>query len=190
MKNTLLDLLADLVAALAILDVHWYVFGAQAVAIHGRPRLTQDVDVTVDLRDESRKHLIETLSAGGFVLRTGADDDFIAKTRVLPLRHTASGGQLDLVLAGTNLEREFAARAKPFVLAGVSVPVITPEDLLVTKLLSTRGKDIEDARTIVAACRKSLDRDRVIATLRLLEQAIDSSDLVRQFKALEAKAAK
>lgn len=190
MKNTPLDLLADLVATLAKLKIRWYLFGAQAVAIHGRPRLTQDVDVTVDLREETRKRLIETLEAGGFVLRTGADDDFIAKTRVLPMRHTASGGQLDLVLAGSNLEREFAARAKPFVLVGVSVPVITPEDLLVTKLLSTRGKDLEDARTIVVACRKSLDRDRVINILRLLEEALDSSDLVRQFEALEAKAGK
>lgn len=40
------DLLAALAGALGELGVRWYLFGAQAVLIHGRPRLTDDVDVT------------------------------------------------------------------------------------------------------------------------------------------------
>lgn len=41
---------ANLLAELARLRVPWYVFGAQAALIWGRPRLTTDVDVTVDGR--------------------------------------------------------------------------------------------------------------------------------------------
>jgi hypothetical protein len=33
--------------------LRWYVFGAQAVVVHGRPRMTGDVDVTVEI-DVSR----------------------------------------------------------------------------------------------------------------------------------------
>lgn len=43
------DLLADLAHEFARLRVPWYVFGAQAALIWGRPRLTTDVDVTVRL---------------------------------------------------------------------------------------------------------------------------------------------
>ncbi|MGD9903346.1 MAG: hypothetical protein AB7U83_07730 [Vicinamibacterales bacterium] len=41
------ELLADLAAALDALDARWYVFGAQAALVWGRPRLATDVDVTV-----------------------------------------------------------------------------------------------------------------------------------------------
>lgn len=36
------DLLADLAGALDAIGVRWYVFGAQAALIWGRPRLTTD----------------------------------------------------------------------------------------------------------------------------------------------------
>ena len=32
--------------------IRWYVFGAQAVVVWGRPRLTADVDITVQLASE------------------------------------------------------------------------------------------------------------------------------------------
>jgi hypothetical protein len=41
------ELLADLAVALGTVGARWYVFGAQAVSMWGRPRLTTDVDVTV-----------------------------------------------------------------------------------------------------------------------------------------------
>lgn len=46
------ELLADLSRALRTLGVRWYVFGAQAVLIWGRPRMTTDVDVTVRLESD------------------------------------------------------------------------------------------------------------------------------------------
>ena len=42
------ELLAALAKALG--KRRWYLFDAQAVNVHGRPRMTADVDVTVDVR--------------------------------------------------------------------------------------------------------------------------------------------
>jgi hypothetical protein len=41
------ELLADLSGVLRNLGLAWYVFGAQAALIWGRPRMTADVDVTL-----------------------------------------------------------------------------------------------------------------------------------------------
>ena len=41
------DLLVSLAAVLSKLQARWYVFGAQAVILWGRPRLMADIDVTV-----------------------------------------------------------------------------------------------------------------------------------------------
>lgn len=57
------------------------------------------------------------------------------------------------------------------------MPVASPDDIVVMKLLAGRGKDLEDASAIVAAVGKNFDRQRAEETLRLLEQALDRSDL-------------
>ena len=41
------EFFVDLAAALDAVGAGWYVFGAQAALVWGRPRLTTDVDVTV-----------------------------------------------------------------------------------------------------------------------------------------------
>lgn len=58
------------------------------------------------------------------------------------------------------------------------VPVISPEDLVVTKVLAGREKDIEDIRGILAERGRQLDIDRVRTVLRMLEEALGQSDLL------------
>jgi hypothetical protein len=67
---------------------------------------------------------------------------------------------------------------------GVTIPFISPEDLLVTKLLAGRPKDVEDARGMLAEQRGGLDLERVRALLRLLEAALGRSDLLRELERL------
>jgi hypothetical protein len=57
------DLLAELAHELARLRVPWYVFGAQAALIWGRPRLTTDVDVTVRLGALDSRAFVSALRA-------------------------------------------------------------------------------------------------------------------------------
>jgi len=60
---------------------------------------------------------------------------------------------------------------------GTSIPVISPEDLIVTKVLAGRSKDIEDVRSVIHERRASLDAERIRTLLGLLEQALGQSDL-------------
>ena len=71
------DLLASLAGALSGLRARWYVFGAQAVVIWGRPRLTADIDVTVRLDPEEPEHLVRALEPAGFRLRVGDTPAFV-----------------------------------------------------------------------------------------------------------------
>ncbi len=136
----LAELLADLSASLTDLRVSWYVFGAQAALIWGRPRLTTDVDATVRLDGGDTEALVRALGSHGFVLRLEATPEFVRQTRVLPLQHDRSGLAVDLVLAGPGLEDAFLERAIPVDVSGVAIPFISPEDLIVTKILAGRAK--------------------------------------------------
>ena len=40
----------------------WFVFGAQAVAVRGAPRATQDIDVTVQVEPTRLRTLVQTRS--------------------------------------------------------------------------------------------------------------------------------
>lgn len=177
------ELLADLAAALAALYLPWYVFGAQAALIWGRPRLTTDVDVTVRLGDLDASALVAALGEHGFVLRVAATPSFVRQTRVLPLQHDRSGLALDLVLAGPGLEDLFLERSVPVDVAGVTVPLISAEDLIVTKILAGRAKDLEDVRGVLAERGERLRVDQIRTTLTMLEEALGQSDLLRLFEA-------
>jgi hypothetical protein len=56
--------------------------------------------------------------------------------------------------------------------------VISPEDLVIAKLLAGRPKDTEDARGVLRAQRPGLDTARVERVLGLLEEALGQSDLL------------
>lgn len=174
------ELLADLAVALAAIGARWYVFGAQAALVWGRPRLTTDVDVTVKC-SVSTEELVRALGTRGFSLRIDGTESFIRATRVVPLEHRASGLALDVVLAGPGLEDLFLERAVPIDVAGTVVPFISPEDLIVTKLLAGREKDIEDVRGVLSERGSALDVTQIQATLGLLEDALGQSDLMPVF---------
>jgi hypothetical protein len=175
------DLLADLAGALDEVGAGWYLFGAQAALIHGAARLTADVDVTIHLRGVDTKALVKALTGAGFQMRVEGDD-FLARTRVLPVVHTATGIPADLVLAGPGLEELFLERAEIRDLDGVKVPVARAEDIVVMKILAGRPKDLEDVVAILAAHPGDLDIELARGTLRMLEEALGQSDLLPELQ--------
>jgi len=157
-------------------QLEWFVFGAQAVAAHGAPRATQDVDVTVQVSRQRLQGLVASLSDKGLTHRfPEIADELMRSGAVLPLEHP-SGMEVDLVLAGSGLEALALERAIPLVLDGVSVPVAHPTDLVVMKVLAGRGKDLDDVRALLATQRVDLVVVRDL--LQQLEQALGQSDLL------------
>lgn len=166
------------VAAVATeLDLRWYVFGAQATIVYGVPRATADVDVTIEPPDDVEE-LVVSLKANGLQLQVEDPVTFVAQTSVLPAVHE-SGFPVDIVIGRSGLEDEFLSRAQLTMFApGFDVPVITPEDLVVSKVLAGRPKDLSDAEAVFRST-KDLDVSRVTELLRALEEALGVSDLIR-----------
>lgn len=156
-------------------------FGAQAVNLFGYPRATADLDVTVDLGATPTAHFVRALETAGFAQRF-ADAAFIAATRVIPVVHTASGLPVDVVLAGPGLEQLFLDEVARRRLGRTTVPVIALENLIVTKLIAGRPKDLEDVRELVAIAK--VDHARVERVLAMVEEALGTSDLRATYRRL------
>jgi hypothetical protein len=162
-------------------DLPWYLFGAQAAIVWGSPRLSADVDITAAIEPKDIVSFVETMRRRGFDLVI-SDSDFLARTRVLPFIHRSTHLPLDVVLAGPGLEEDFQRRAIAIDVQGVRVPVISPEDLIITKVLAGRPKDIEDLRSVAHQRRASLDVERIRQILGILEQALGQGDLLPAFE--------
>lgn len=187
MPSADVEVFAALGRAFGRLGVRWYVFGAQAAILYGASRLTEDVDVTVDPGGHETSELVGALASEGFSLRVDDVDGFVARTRVLPLVHEPSDMPVDVVLAGPGLEDLFFEGARVETIEGVSVPVASREDIVTMKLLAGRPKDLEDAAAIFAVAGDDVDLERIRSTLRLLEQALDQSDLLPRLDELVAR---
>ena len=178
------EVLRDLEPVLARWGGRWFVFGAQAVNVWGTPRLTADVDVTVFLTPREPPAFARDMSACGFELRVTDVEGFVARTSVLPFVHLPTRMPVDVVLAGSGLEGQFADRAIVVDIGGIEAPVLSPEDLLVAKVLAGRPKDLEDAAGVLRARRRSLDLALVRTLLGELDEALGQSDLVASFDRL------
>jgi hypothetical protein len=182
MRSPVADLLADAAAALQDAGVPWYLFGAQAAILHGAARLTADVDVTVRLPSAvTAVSLVEVFRRYGFDPRVDTPA-FIERTRVVPLVHRRSSIPLDVVLGGPGLEDVFLDRAQTRDVEGVAVPVASPEDIIVMKILAGREKDLDDVRSVISGQGPRLDTSYVRDTLGSLEGALGQSDLLPAFE--------
>lgn len=183
MDSALAQVLAALSRAFGREQVPWYLFGARAAVLYGSRRLTADVDVTVILGDVDVTRLVSSMRAEGLWLRVD-DDEFVARTRVLPLSHHSTSMPVDVVLGTAGLEEMFLAHARVIDVLGVAVPVIAPGDLVVTKLIAGRPLDIEDAAAVVRA-RSDVDMDEVRTTISAIVEALGENDAAESLAKLE-----
>jgi len=132
--------------------------------------------------------LVGTLSEAGFELRIADIGGFVEATRVLPFVHRASRIPVDVVLAGHDLEEQFFAAAEECAVGDACVPVACAEDLVAMKVLAGRPRDLDDVAAIVRVRRHHLEVNRIRATLRLLEAALDRRALVSELERVVAGA--
>ena len=162
----------------------WYVFGAQAVVAYGRPRMTADVDVTVHLGGHSTLDLVRVLEASGFEARFELDEAFLSSAHLLPMLHVSTAMPADVVVLQPGLQEEFLARARLIDVGGLTVPMISPEDLIATKVLAARRKDLEDVRGVLMERWETLNFEQIDAVVARLDEALEGKTLARRLARL------
>jgi hypothetical protein len=162
--------LAAIASAARDAGLRWYVFGAQAVALHGHARATADIDVTIEAPRDLAV-LVASLVAHDIHPTVPDAASFVARSRVLPCLHRPSGLPVDVVLAGPGLEAAFLDRATSVRVGRTRVPILSLSDLLVTKAIAGRPKDLDDIEALVRIHRGTLDLD---GTIRVVEEVGDA----------------
>ena len=170
----------DITSALESLRIDYAVVGGIANAIWGEPRATIDVDVTVSVSEPDVPAAISALTAR---FRSPVSDApaFVQRTRVLPL-DTAEGVRIDVIFALLPFELDAIRRAREVPASGRTIRVVTPEDLVLMKIISDRPRDLADAEAIVRRRVRELDRGYLEPRIRELALALESDDVSDRWK--------
>jgi hypothetical protein len=137
----------DMLTALVHHDVRFLVVGAHALAAHGYPRATVDIDIWIDATADNAHRVWQALSGFGAPLKDlsikesdFARADIVAQFGLPPNR-------IDILTGVTGLDFEHAwANRIPATLEGVQVSVLGRADLITNKRATGREKDRFDVR--------------------------------------------
>jgi len=143
-------------AIIQVLDserIEYAIVGGIANAVWGEPRATIDVDVTVAVDDHALPATIAT-STSRFRSAVADATAFVRQTRVL-LLDTADGVRIDVIFALLPFGLEAIRRARKVVLAGRTVAVVTPEDLVLRnrRLLRTSSRGLANGMSVSSRSR-------------------------------------
>ena len=159
------------------------IIGGLAVVRWGRPRATQDVDVSLltGLGSEEQ-YVVPLLDA--FPGRIPDAKRFALENRVV-LASASNGVPLDITLAAFPYEQRVIGRASRFEFApGVALVTASAEDLIVLKAFAGRDQDWADVVGIVVRQSTAIDWEYVINELAALCQLTGQTDSLDRLQAM------
>jgi hypothetical protein len=168
-SKILLEVLKKTVAVCKKLKLRIAFMGGIAAGVYGQPRTTYDVDALVLVEEKDLQRLLGLFSREGFSYDKKEPVKRIHGLRFITLVYPKLKTYVDLFIAGSNFHRGMLERAHSVRLASFEIPLISPEDLVLLKLLSGRDKDTEDVREILMANKKELDMAYLEKQARELE---------------------
>ena len=133
--------------------VEFLVVGAHALAAHGRPRYTGDLDIWVRPQSDNIERLIAALDAFGFAAPGISVADFMTPQAMVELGYPPARIDLLTAIDGVTFNECFAHRMDVEV-GGIVLPVISIDDLIRNKLATGRAK-----------CQRRVDADRKLTHL-------------------------
>jgi hypothetical protein len=137
----------DFLTALVAQNARFLIVGAHALAAHGYPRATVDIDIWIDATSQNARHVWQALAEFGAPL----DDLSIREEDLTRTDVVAQFGlppnRIDILtgLSGLTFEGAWPNRVED-VLEGVRVPVLGLADLLENKRAVGREKDRADVK--------------------------------------------
>jgi len=127
--------------------VEYVVVGGHAVAYHGYPRYTGDIDLFIRPTEPNAELMLAVLDAFGFGDVGVTRDDFTTPGRIVQLGLPPNRIDLLTGITGVAFDEVWINRV-PASLDGIPVSLIGREELLRNKRASGRAKDLADVEAL------------------------------------------
>jgi hypothetical protein len=156
------DLLARLVAALEAAEVPYMLTGSYASSLHSIPRATRDIDIVIFPDRDQLTRFVRSLPADRYYSDLEDAIDALKRRRQFNVIDYATGWKVDFIIPPIDdfHEEEFHRRRR-IEIDGLELSVVSPEDIVIAKLLWAKAgeseRQIEDAGTVVRSQGSNLD---------------------------------
>jgi predicted nucleotidyltransferase len=127
--------------------VEYLLIGGFAVAMHGYPRTTADLDVWVARRRENAENLVRSLREFGFDTPNLTPELFDDPERIVRMGTAPLRIEILTQIDGVEFD-DCLTRAETQMVDGNKVPVISLSDLKINKRASGRAKDLDDLENL------------------------------------------
>ena len=127
--------------------VRYLVVGGYAVALHGYPRYTRDIDIWVELSEENATHIVEALKQFGFASLGLKKSDFLVEDQVIQLGYAPNRIDIITTLSGVTFAECYEKRV-PVEIDGVKINFIDLDSLRKNKKATGRLQDLADLENL------------------------------------------
>ncbi|AZI43246.1 hypothetical protein EHF33_11250 [Deinococcus psychrotolerans] len=137
----------EFLEALNAHQVRYLVAGAFALAVHGHPRYTKDLDIWVEVSDDNATRILAALEEFGFGSLGLSQADFLTENTVLQLGYEPTRIDLLTSLDGVSFSEAYPRRVMAF-LSGTQAPVLDVETFKANKRATGRARDLADIEAL------------------------------------------
>ena len=128
-------------------EVRYLVVGGYAVAFHGYPRYTKDLDVWIELSPENADKIIKALEKFGFGSMGLKPKDFLESEQIIQLGYPPNRIDIMTALKKIKFVDCYNARVE-VVIKGSKINFIDLENLKLNKRATGRPQDLADAENL------------------------------------------
>ena len=137
----------DMLRALSEEKVRFLLVGAYALAAHGYPRATMDIDIWVTPSPHNADAVLRALLRFGAPLHNLTKEDFQRDGTVFQIG--VAPRRIDIITAASGLRfEETYQRSLSVNIEGIKVHIPSIDDLITNKKASGRTKDLADAEAL------------------------------------------
>ncbi|QXD13815.1 nucleotidyltransferase [Rhodocaloribacter litoris] len=134
----------DILSAFSDEKVEFLLVGAYALAVHGRPRATGDIDLWIRRSEENARKVLRALTTFGAPISGLSEADLTAPDMVFQIGVAPRRIDILTTISGVEFDEAWEAREEVEI-EGLRIPVISRQHLIQNKRSVGRLKDAADA---------------------------------------------
>ncbi len=155
------------------------IIGGQAVLVHGEPRLTKDIDLTLGIAPDDWQQITPIIESLKLKILVDNPGQFVTETFVLPTEDPESGFRIDFIFSITPYEKGAIQHSISKKIGETEVRFASVEDLIIHKMFAGRPRDIEDVKHILLK-NPGFDKEYVLGWLENFDRSL-SQNFTSQF---------
>lgn len=148
----------DFVMLLNKFAVEYMVVGGYALAFHGKPRFTGDLDIWINISETNAEKLVKVINAFGMASLQFTKEDFLQPGYVSQIGYPPLRIDILNSIDGVDFKDAYANREK-INDGSLEIFYIGLNDLIKNKVASGRKQDIDDVKEIRKIISKQKPKD-------------------------------